>query len=182
MNQTLRNRFFFVSLLPILCASLFLSFSCGRQESVFDRFRSAIEQIIAEAEEQKMDRLQVILHPDFNDQDGRDAGRILAWLESLLKTRRDVVVHLLDIEGRAHPTPESEGEVRLDIVVSSGGLKMVRKLVSFYGRLVRIRLFVEGEVDWTVTAAEWQEINMADLGAEALDRFQALFPGAGRSD
>jgi len=146
-----------IACLAILLSLAPFSISCGRRETPFDRFRQELDRVVTDVEGQNLSRLSEMLHPDFIDQQGRDAGQVLDWLERLLKTRRDVVVHLLDIDEIISPTSEEDGRVDIDLVVSSGGLKLVRKLVSVYGRLVRLKLGVEGDDFWGVTSAEWQE-------------------------
>lgn len=166
---------------PILL-TLFICLSCTRSPTPFDRFRGALEQIAGQAEAQRLDLLEGILHADFCDQDDRDREMVVDWLNGLLKTHRDVVVNLLDIELVSSPTLQTDGEVRVDLVVSSGSLKFVRQLVPYYGQLVRMQLFVTGEEVWLITAARWQRIDVVDLGVQAMDRFKALFPAAGKKD
>lgn len=167
----------------LVCIFLLLSqvlfFSCSKKEEPLDRFRSTIEQIIAEIEAQRTDQLQRVLHPQFIDQNGRDSARFLEWVRGHLKRRKDVVVHLLGIAEESPPTTMEDGLVSMELVLSSGNLKLLRKLVSFYGHLVKVRLSVEGEIDWRITEADWQEIDIADLSVQALDAFRALFPSSG---
>jgi len=171
--------FFLLSVALAIGAIAALSFSCRQKETPLDVFRKNLEIIINEAEEQKLDRFKGILHPDFIDQEGRDAEKILVWLIGKLKGHRDVVINLLEIEELITPTNQSDGSVRLDLVVSSGSLKMVRKLIGFYGRLIRLQLRVAEGDPWRITHAEWVEINLADLGAQALEAFNKLFPSQG---
>lgn len=142
-------------------------------------FQEAVERVVVEVEDQNLDGLQSMLHDSFMDQQDRDREQFLAWLKGLMKQRKDIVVNLLDMDEVTPPSADEAGEISLDVVVSSGNLKLVRKLVGFYGRLVRITLFVVNDEPWRISSAEWREIDLADLSVMAVDEFKKLFPDGG---
>lgn len=173
-KQTEMGSFFLF--LVLLSSTFFFPTACAREETPLELFQRELELAATDLEKGSVTRLADLLHAEFMDQDGRSAAELMDWTQDLLERRRGVVIHLLDVDEKAAPSVERPGRVEIDLVVSSGGLKLVRKLVSFYGRLVRLRLEVEGGSFWKVSSAEWEEIEMADLGVKALDAFKTLFP------
>jgi hypothetical protein len=151
---------------------------CRSAPDPFQQFRRVVEAALTEVEAQNLNGLAALLHDSFRDQQDRDRDEMTAWLNSLMNRRKDVVVNILDMDEVTAPGPGTEGEVALDVVVSSGGLKMVRKLVGFYGRLVRITLYLVDGEPWLISAAEWREVDLADLSVAAIEEFKRIFPGA----
>ncbi len=129
------------------------------------------------AEKKDLPGLLALLTEDYRDFEGRDRAATEALVAEHFRRRYGIVVHLLhtrigDIRSEGTATVET------DVVLSSGGAEILRKLVRFAGEFYRFKIDLRKTPDgWRVSRAEWTPSAANDLFPESLPVLKELFPG-----
>ncbi len=130
------------------------------------------------AEKRDLPGLLSLLTDDYADFEGRDRAGTEALVADHFRRRFGIVVHLLHTE-IAEVRADGTATVRTDVVLSSGGAEVLRKIVRFAGEFYRFELELRRTPDgWRVARAEWAASSPDILFPESLPVFRELFPGA----
>ena len=128
-------------------------------------------------EKKDLTELLTVLTDDYTDFEGRNKKDTEALVGDYFRRRFGIVVHLLHTEV-GDITPEGEASLRTDVVLSSGGAEVLRKIVRFAGDFYRfsldLRKIPEG---WRISRAEWEDLTVNDLFPESLPILKKFFPG-----
>lgn len=137
-----------------------------------------MDRVGALAEKRDLPGLLSLLTDDYADFEGRDRAGTEALVADHFRRRFGIVVHLLHTE-IAEVRADGTATVRTDVVLSSGGAEVLRKIVRFAGEFYRFELELRKTPDgWRVARAEWAASSPDILFPESLPVFRELFPGA----
>jgi SnoaL-like domain len=137
-----------------------------------------MDRIGSLAEKRDIPGLLSLLTDDYADFEGRDRAGTADLVADHFRRRYGIVVHLLHTE-IAEVRADGTATVRTDVVLSSGGAEILRKLVRFAGEFYRFELELRKTPDgWRVARAEWAASAQDILFPESLPVLRELFPGA----
>ena len=129
------------------------------------------------AEKKDLPGLLVLLTDDYADFEGRDRAATEALVAEHFRRRFGIVVHLLHTE-IGDVRPEGTATVETDVVLSSGGAEVLRKIVPFAGEFYKFKFDLRKTPDgWRVGQAEWAPSALNDLFPESLPVLREFFPG-----
>jgi hypothetical protein len=158
--------------------TLFSLLACCSSGSDEARIAKLMDRIGSLAENKDLSGLLALLADDYEDFEGRDRAATEALLADHFRRRFGIVVHLLHTE-IGDVGPEGAATVRTDVVLSSGGAEVLRKIIRFAGEFFRFKLDLRKTPEgWRVGRAEWTPSAMNDLFPESLPALRKLFPGA----
>ncbi|MDI6698173.1 MAG: hypothetical protein QME85_04475 [Candidatus Saccharicenans sp.] len=149
-----------VALLLLVGGLLPWAQSC-RQTSQTEVIRDLLRSVAGLAE--KKDPVKIIEHlgDEYRDFEGRDRRQTLSLLEYYFKNYRGIVIHLLDIYVDIN---ENRAEVEADVLLSSGPLENLRKLVGLVGVYYRFDFQLEKKENrWKISYAAWREVDENSL-------------------
>lgn len=130
------------------------------------------------AEKKDLPGLLAMLTDDYADFEGRDRAATEALVGDHFRRRYGIVVHLLHAEVTGL-RPDGTATVEADVVLSSGGAEVMRKIVRFAGEFYKFKLELRKTPDgWRVNRAEWAPLALNDLFPESLPVLREFFPGA----
>jgi len=121
--------------------------------------------------------LLTVLTDDYTDFEGRDKKATEELIGDYFRRRFGIVVHLLHIKV-GDITAEGEASLKTDVVLSSGGAEVLRKIVRFAGDFYRFKLDLRKTPEgWRISRAEWEYLTLNDLFPESLPILKKFFPG-----
>ncbi len=158
--------------------TLFALLACCSSASEEARVAKLMDRVGSLAEKKDLPGLLALLTDDYADFEGRDRAATEALLADHFRRRYGIVVHLLHTE-IGDLGPEGTATVRTDVVLSSGGAEVLRKVIRFAGELYRFKLDLRKTPEgWRVGRAEWTPSALNGLFPESLPVLRKLFPGA----
>ncbi len=163
--------------LPIAAAFLTLLACCssGSEEA---RIMKLMDRVGSLAEKKDLSGLLALLTDDYADFEGRDRAATEALVAEHFRRRYGIVVHLLHTE-IGNVRSEGTATVETDVVLSSGGAEILRKIVRFAGEFYKFKLELrKTPAGWRVGRAEWAPSALNDLFPESLPVLREFFPGA----
>jgi hypothetical protein len=163
--------------LPIAAAFLMLVACCssGSEEA---RIMKLMERVGSLAEKKDLPGLLALLTNDYADFEGRDRTATEALVADHFRRKYGIVVHLLHAK-IAGLRPEGTATVETDVVLSSGGAEVLRRIVRFAGEFYKFKLELRKTPGgWRVGRAEWAPSALNGLFPESLPVLRELFPGA----
>jgi ketosteroid isomerase-like protein len=156
-------------------ALLMLAF-CGHEseEARILKFMRSIGKFV---EKKDLSGLLTVLTDDYIDFEGRDKKATEALIGDYFRRRFGIVVHLLHTK-LGDITAEGEASLKTDVVLSSGGAEVLRKIVRFAGDFYRFKLDLRKTPEgWRISRAEWEYLTLNDLFPESLPILKKFFPG-----
>jgi hypothetical protein len=151
--------------------------SCSA-ESDGAAIRKLMDRVGSLAEKKDLPGLFALITEDFADFEGRDRAGTEALVAEHFRRRYGIVVHLLHAEIGAI-RPEGTATVEADVVLSSGGAEVLRKIVRFAGEFYKFKLELRKTPEgWRVSRAEWAPADLNSLFPESLPVLREFFPGA----
>jgi len=158
-----------------LAALLILAF-CAR-ESEEARILKFMKNIGRSVEKKDLSGLLAVLTDDYMDFEGRDKKATEALIGDYFQRRLGIVVHLLHTE-LGDIAAEGEASLKTDVVLSSGGAEVLRRIVRFAGDFYRFRLDLRKTPEgWRISRAEWESLTLNDLFPESHAILKKIFPG-----
>ena len=157
-------------------AALVMVTSCGdeSEEVRIVKFMSTISKLV---ENKDMSGLLTVLTDDYADFEGRDKRATEALVGDYFRRRFGIVVHLLHTKV-GDITAGGEASLETDVVLSSGGAEVLRKIVRFAGDFYRFKLDLRKTLDgWRISRSEWDNLALDDLFSESLPILKKFFPG-----
>lgn len=158
----------------ILVFSVIILMACaGRSQE--DRIQETIQNLRIHAEKKDVASIMLYIAEGYHDFQGRDKREAQDWLQRYFSDYRGIVVHMLGTHISIDDTLETH--FQMEIVVSSGGAKIFRKMIKFAGDLYRIQgRMVREEGIWKIEYAEWDVIYKTDLFPESFSILKQIFP------
>ena len=153
-------------IIAILVAVLVLA-SCAREseEARILELMSRIEKLV---ENKDLAGLLMVLTDDYSDFEGRDRKATEDLVDDYFQSRFGIVVHLLHTKVE-DITAEGETFLETDVVLSSGGAEVLRKIVRFAGDFYRFKLDLRKTPEgWRINRSEWKYLALNDLFPESL--------------
>lgn len=112
---------------------------------------------------------------DYEDFQGRDKSQTRAMINQYFQNFHGIVSHILST--LIEEVTTNEASIRTDVLVSSGGAKLFRKIVKYAGDYYRIKArLVKTEGLWQLQYAEWSSIRPEDLLPESISILKKIFP------
>jgi hypothetical protein len=162
----------------LIVAALLALLACCSPRSEEARIDKLMDRIGSLAEKKDLSGLLALLADDYADFEGRDRAATEALLADHFHRRYGIVVHLLHTE-IGGIMPGGTATVEADVVLSSGGAEVLRKIIRFAGEFFKFKLDLRKTADgWRVGRAEWTRSSLAGLFPESLTVLKKLFPGA----
>jgi len=163
----LRKPILIILLLTLLWAG------CQKKDEA-QLIRENLENLVRIAEKRDRDRVLSYLSPDYVDFQGRDLRETAELVDYYFKNYSGIVIHLLDF------TTSLNGDwaqVEADVLLSSGPLEALRKLVGLAGEFYRFDFHFKKEgQEWKISYSAWRKIESGSLlpGSETI--LKKLFP------
>ncbi|NPV83178.1 MAG: hypothetical protein HPY46_06325 [Candidatus Aminicenantes bacterium] len=130
--------------------------------------------VAVQAEKKNLEKITGYLADDYRDFEGRDSARTASLLEYYFKNYQGIAIHLLDIYVDINKDP---AEAEADVLLSSGPLETLRKLVGVVGVYYRFNFSLEKRSGrWQIIYAAWKEVDSNSLlpGSRAI--LKKIFP------
>lgn len=123
--------------------------------------KNMISELVQLAEKKDRDKILFLLSDDCKDFEQRDIFKNGELIDYYFKNYKGIVIHHLDIFVSLNG---DESQVETDVLLSSGPLETLRKLVWLTGSFYRFnfKLVRRGKM-WKINYSAWQEINSNSL-------------------
>jgi hypothetical protein len=163
-----------IPLIPLGFLIVFLSVSCGEKSDkilILELMETAGQFI----EEKDTVGLMSFIAEDYSDFRGRNKIETEGMVKSYFLDYQGIVTHVLST--KIDEITPLEASIRKDVLVSSGGAQLFRKLVKFAGDYYRIKArLVKRDGKWLLHYAEWEYISLDSLFPESLSILKKIFP------
>lgn len=158
----------------ILTLAGFLSFAgCGKVDEV-EVVKDKIRTIASLAEKKDSDKILSFLSSDYRDFQGRDIQLTAELLDYYFSNYQGIAIHLLDIYVNIF---EDRAEAEADVLLSSGPLDTLRRLVGVAGVYYRFEFGLEKPAGrWTISRAAWREVQADSLLPGSAVILRKIFP------
>lgn len=154
-----------------------LILACCARESEEARILKFMRSVGKSVEKKDLPGLLTVLTDDYVDFEGRDKKATEALIGDYFRERLGIVVHLLHTK-LGDITAEGEASLNTDVVLSSGGAEVLRKIVRFAGDFYRFKLDLRKTPEgWRISRAEWEYLTLNDLFPESRPILKRIFPG-----
>jgi len=167
----------FSSLIPavwLVLLALSGGTGCGgetERDLIFERIRTMARA----AEAGDLEGVMTGVSLEYYDNRGRGFDQLEKLIANYLTGYQGIVIHVLDGEIDEILLPAAS--LHVDISVSSGLAKALRKVLSFTGYLVRISLKMQKDPGiWQVIAADWEIVSRDELFPGSQKILEKLFP------
>ncbi len=160
-------------LLAVVVFVLAWSQSCQKTDEA-EVIRDMLRTVAGLAEKKNLEKIMGYLGPDYRDFEGRDPAQTARLLEYYFKNYHGIAIHLLDIYVDINKDP---AEAEADVLLSSGPLENLRKLVGVVGVYYRFNFSLEKTSGrWQIFYAAWREVDSNSLlpGSRAI--LKKIFP------
>lgn len=157
-------------------AALLVLASCAREseEARILKFMNSVGKLV---EKKDLSGLLTVLTDDYADFEGRDKKATEALVGDYFQRRFGIVMHLLHTK-IGDITAGGEASLETDVVLSSGGAEVLRKIIRFAGDFYRFKLELRKMPEgWRISRAEWEYLSLNDLFPESLPVLKKFFPG-----
>jgi hypothetical protein len=159
----------------ILAVLIYGLSGCGR-DSESARILNLVSGMADSAEDRNVEGVLASLAADYLDFEGRDKSATRGLLREHLGARDGIVIHILHARISAI-VPEGPATLEADVVVSSGGAEVLRKLARFLGEFFKFKLDLKKESgSWRVSRAGWEVVTPSELFPESLPILKKLYP------
>ena len=162
---------------PAIFLSLSLVFvlgSCG-EKSEEDIILDLMDEVREFVEKKDIDSLLMCFAEDYRDFEGRDKNLTKAMINQYFLDFRGIVSHVLSTH--IEEVTPVDASIQTDVLISSGGAKLLRKLIKYAGDYYRIKAkLVKREGLWQLQYAEWAYISPEDLFPESMSILKKIFP------
>ncbi|MGB8953627.1 MAG: hypothetical protein WCC06_13310 [Candidatus Aminicenantales bacterium] len=168
----MKNNFYYFIFLVVLPA--FFICSCSRKTDR-DLILEMMDQVEDLAAKKNVSGLMELVEEDYTDFEGRGRGETEDLIQSYFRDYRGIVIHILST--RFDDLQDFEASIRTEVVLSSGGAEIFRKLVRLAGSFYRFRLKLrKTDARWRIFYGEWEEIGLEDLFPESLPFLKKISP------
>ncbi|MCX8160825.1 MAG: hypothetical protein N3G18_07830 [Candidatus Saccharicenans sp.] len=162
-----------LTLLATAVCFLTCSQSCQRTDET-EVIRELLRTVAGLAEKKAVDKIKLYLDAEYRDFEGRDLEQTVDLLQYYFKNYQGLAIHLLDIYVDISKDP---AEAEADVLLSSGPLETLRKLVGVVGVYYRFDFRLAKRAGrWQISYAAWREVDSNSLlpGSRAI--LKKIFP------
>jgi hypothetical protein len=160
------------SSLAVLILAIFLT-SCQKTDDTRN-IKDTLATIVRLTENKDKDEILSYLSDDYRDFQKRGINQTAELIDYYFQHYRGIVIHLLDV---SVSIIAGEAEVEADVLLSSGPLEALRKLVGFAGSFYRFNFkFSRQDRKWKINYSSWQEIDSKSLLPGSRLILKKLFP------
>ncbi|HAR37026.1 MAG TPA: hypothetical protein DCR87_09070 [Acidobacteria bacterium] len=150
-----------LSLVAILSLGLMAAVDSCRSVDEGQLIKDLLARMVSLAEKKDRDRILAHLGPDYLDFEGRDVAQTGLLLDYYFQHYQGIAIHLLDIYVDIN---ENQAEAGADVLLSSGPLEALRKIVGLAGVYYRFDFRLEKEGgNWKIVYAAWREVDSGSL-------------------
>jgi len=123
--------------------------------------REQLQSLAVLAEKKNRAKIIEQLDKDYRDFEERDTQQTDSLLEYYFKNYQGIAIHMLDVYV---DIDEGQAEAQADVLLSSGPLENLRKLVGLVGVYYRFDFrLAKKDGRWKITYAAWREIDSDSL-------------------
>lgn len=149
--------------------------ACKREKTEEEKLLDYVAKIGEEVESEKLNQLVDYLDNDFEDFQGRDRSDAEALIEKYFKRYKQIAFNMLG--ARVLSIAGDKAEMEVEVSLSSGAAKMLRKLVKYSGECYRFKLdLVRPFGEWKIIYAEWRYMPLDQLFPESFEMLKEIFP------
>ncbi len=171
----INKRVIFFSLLASLVLFLLFKIPGCWKKGLESEILDVINRIAECAEKRDISCIMTSISPEYSDKEGRNRNDIEELLKSYSGRFSGISVNILGTR-IAHESGTVVDAV-VDISVSSGMGRFFRKILRFYGKILRLNIsFSKDSEKWKITGAIWEEISVNELLPGSLKMLRKLFP------
>ncbi|MCR4396726.1 MAG: nuclear transport factor 2 family protein [Candidatus Saccharicenans sp.] len=150
-----------MSLLAALVFGLLSTVDSCRSVDESQIIKDLLARIVSLAEKKDRDRILAYLGPGYRDFEGRDVPETGQLLDHYFQNYQGIAIRLLDIYVDIN---NGQAEAGADVLLSSGPLEALRKIVGLVGVYYRFDFRLEKESGgWKIIYATWREIDSGSL-------------------
>ena len=165
-------RLFFVLGLGLL---LLGAVACKKEKTEEEKLLDYVAVIGEDVEAEKLDRLVQYLDKDFEDFQGRDLDAAEELIEKYFDRYKQIAFNMLG--ARVISLDGDIAEMEVEVSLSSGAAKMLRKLVKYSGQCYRFKLDLKRPFgEWKIVYAEWRYMPLDQLFPESFEMLKEIFP------
>lgn len=162
------GQLFNLLLLTHLSLCLLIVFDSCQPVDESEIIKNLLSRLVSLGEKKDRDRILTYLGTDYLDFEGRDVIQTGRLLDYYFQNYQGIAIHLLDIYVDIN---ENRAEAKADVLLSSGPLEGLRKIVGLVGVYYRFdfRLEKTGN-NWKIVYTAWREIDSGSLlpGSQAI--------------
>ncbi|MGQ9801060.1 MAG: hypothetical protein ACUVRL_05300 [Candidatus Saccharicenans sp.] len=126
-----------------------------------EKIKDLLARLVSLAEKKDRDRILTYLAPGYLDFEARDGVQTGQLLDYYFKNYQGIAIHLLDTYVSIN---ENQAEAGADVLLSSGPLEALRKIVGLVGVYYRFDFKLQkAGGDWKIVYAAWREIDSGSL-------------------
>ncbi|MBC7349558.1 MAG: hypothetical protein H5U05_06265 [Candidatus Aminicenantes bacterium] len=152
---------FSLLLVAIFGFSLLATFDSCRSVEEGELIKDLLARVVSLAEKKDRDRILAHLGPGYQDFEGRDVTQTGQLLDYYFKNYQGIAIHLLDIYVDIN---EDQAQAGADVLLSSGPLEALRKVVGLVGVYYRFDFRLEKEGgNWKIVYGAWHEVDSRSL-------------------
>ncbi len=163
-----------VALLVFAVFSLSWSQSCRKTDEA-GVVKDLLRTVAGLSEKKDISRIMGYLSPEYRDFEGRNLEQTTRLLEYYFENYPGIAIHLLDIYVEVNG---DRAEAEADLLLSSGPLETLRKMVGLIGSYYRFNFSLGKTAGrWKIIYAAWREVDSNSLlpGSRAI--LKKIFPG-----
>ena len=166
------------ALSPIICLLLLsfivIQFGCGKKSDerlIIDTLNNMADK----AEDKKIEEVFALISGQYTDHEGRSKTEMKEILEKYLNRYKGIVIYVLESKIPSLDPPHAK--VHVDVALSHGAAKMMRKLVRVGTTFYRFHLdMAKEDLTWRVKEASWKRISADELYPESSSLINKIFP------
>lgn len=172
MKSRLNTRLYIVLGMVMLMLGLT---ACQQAKTEEEKLLDFVAVIGEEVEDEKLDRLVFYLDKDFEDFQGRDRAEAEELIEKYFDRYKQIAFNMLG--ARVLRIEGDKAEMEVEVSLSSGAAKMLRKLVKYSGQCYRFELELKRTLDeWKIVYAGWRYMPLDKLFPESFEILKEIFP------
>ncbi len=161
----------------VLCLAAIIlgSMACKKEKTEEEKLLDFVGVIGEDVEAEKIDRLVFYLDKDFEDFLGRDLEAAEELIAKYFERYKQIAFNMLG--ARVIKIEGDRAEMEVEVSLSSGAAKMLRKLVKYSGQCYRFNLDLKRPLgEWKIVYAEWRYMPLDQLFPESFEMLKEIFP------
>ncbi len=165
------NRRLLKCLMATVLVGVLIWEGCGKVDET-EEIKERLRTIASQVEKKESGKILSFLTPDYRDFQGRNLEQTAELLDYYFKNYHGIAIHLLDVY------VDIDGQrAEADVLLSSGPLESLRRLVGIVGSYYRFNFQLEKSGGrWLIKNAAWREIDSSQLLPGSIVILRKLFP------
>lgn len=157
----------------IFFLTLALIFQACKEKTDEELILDMMDEVGRLAEEKDIESLLRHLAEDYSDFRNRGKKETREMLQSYFSQFRGIVIHMLST--RIVERSSSEAIIQTEMALSSGGARILRRLIKISTDNYRLKLsLIKRNDEWLIQYAEWKTVSLSELFPESLSILQKI--------